>query len=275
MMTRHKERKKEQINSIVSQLICDNPIIVAIVKDASSEFQRKFTVQIKEDCNSWGSKDSIHIILGIGNLEKLFQMCKSFSQVYHLQYSSGNRILPLKTDGDLNIETYDVKESFWDNVEFLNENTDSAAVTLTIKALAYTLYHEFGHVKYDDDSMLPIEKERKADLFAMDVVKEMCSNCIHLDQNPIFLGAFLENILTMSVSDPKEADISFSHPHPIERIIIFLEYFHIRESSYLWKYTYDELVKWINANNMSMIYERDSSITIKDKLMDAFCRFKK
>ena len=38
MMTRHKERKKEQIKSIVSQLICDNPIIVAIVKDASSEF---------------------------------------------------------------------------------------------------------------------------------------------------------------------------------------------------------------------------------------------
>lgn len=275
MMTRHKERKKEQLKSIVSQLICDNPIIVAIVKDASSEFHRKFTVQIKEDCNSWGSKDNIHIILGIGNLEKLFQMCKSFSQAYHLQYSSGNRIFTLKTDGDLNIETNDVTESFWDKVEFFNENTDSAAVTLTKNALAFVLYHEFGHVKYDDDSMLPIEKERKADLFAMDVVKEMCSNSIHLDQNPFFLGAFLENILIMSMSDPKEADISFSHPHPIERIIIFLEYFHIRESSYLWKYTYDELVKWINANNMSMIYERDSSITIKDKLMDAFCRFKK
>lgn len=275
MMTRHKERKKEQIKSIVSQLICDNPIIVAIVKDASSKFQRKFTVQIKEDCNSWGSKDSIHIILGIGNLEKLFQMCKSFSQVYHLQYSSGNRILPLKTDGDLNIETYDVKESFLDKIDFLNEDTFDAAGTLAINSLAFALYHEFGHVKYDDDYELQIEKERKADLFAMDVVKEMCSDCIPLDRNPIFLGAYLENILMLSVCNPNEADILFSHPHPIERIIILLEYFHIEENSYLWKYAYDEITKWINANNMSMTYERYSSITIKDKLMDAFCRLKK
>ena len=275
MMTRHKERKKEQLKSIVSQLICDNPIIVAIVKDASREFHRKFTVQIKEDCNSWGSKDNIHIILGIGNLEKLFQMCKSFSQVYHLQYSSGNRILTLKTDGDLNIETKDVTESFWDKMEFFNEKTDSAAVTLTINALAFALYHEFGHVKYDDDSESQIGKERKADLFAMDVVKKQCAGCINLYQNPIFLGAFLEIILIMKMSDPKETEISYSHPHPIERIIVFLEYFHIGEDSYLWKYTYDEVVKWINANNISMIYENDSSITIKDILMDAFCRFKK
>ena len=49
----------------------------------------------------------------------------------------------------------------------------------------------------------------------------------------------------------------------------------IKESSYLWKYTYDEVVTWINANNMSMSFERDSSITIKDRIMDAFCRFKK
>ena len=202
-------------------------------------------------------------------------MCKSFSQAYHLQHSSGNRIVSFTTDENLNIETYDVTESLLDKVEFFSEKTDGTAVTLTINALAFALYHEFGHVKYDDDSKLQIEKERKADLFAMDVVKEMCSNSIHLDQNPIFLGAFLENILIMKMSDPKETDISYSHPHPIERIIVFLEYFHIGESSYLWKYTYDEFVKWINANNMSMIYERDSSITIKDKLMDAFCRFKK
>ena len=275
MITRHKEKKKEQLKAIVSHFICKNPIIDDIVKETRSRHQGKFTIQITEDGNSKGSKENCHIILGVGNIETLFNICKNFSQAYNLSCSFENRIFTLITNDDLNIETYDVKESFLDKVEFLNENTDSAAVTLTINALAFALYHEFGHVKYDDDSMLQIEKERKADLFAMDVVKEMCSNYIHLDKNQIILGAFLENILIMSTSDPKDTEISFSHPHPIERIILFLEYFHIGESSYLWKYTYDEFVKWINANNMSMIYERDSSTTIKDKLMDAFCRFKK
>ena len=274
MITKQKEWKKEQLKSIVSQLICENPIIFAIVKEASSELRRKFTVQLKEDCNSLGSKDNLHIILGIGNLEKLFQICNSFSQAYHLQYGSGNRIFTLINDEDLNIETNDITESFLDKVEFLNENTDGTAATLTLNALAFILYHEFGLVKYDDDSMLPIEKERKADLFAMDVVKEMCSDCILLDKNKFFLGAFLETILTMSMSGPKDTELYFSHPHPIERIIVFLEYFHIGESSYLWKYTYDEIVTWINANNMSMIFEREFD-NYKRRIMDAFCRFKK
>ncbi len=265
--------KKKRLTAIVSHIICENSTICKVIEETRSRRQGKFTVQIEEDGNSWGSKENCHIILGVGNLQKLYQICESFSQAYHLQYSSDNRILI--TDDDLNIETYDLKESFLDNVEFLNENTDDAAVTLTRNALAFALYHEFGHVKYDDDSKSQIENERKADLFAMDVVKRMCPNCTPLDQNLFFLGAFLENIFVLSVSNPKETEISFSHPHPIERIIIFLEYFHIGESSYLWKYTYDEVVKWINANNMSMTYEKNSSITVKDKLMDAFYRFKK
>lgn len=270
-----KDIKKKRLAAIVSHIICENPTIIKVVKEASRLYKRKFLVQIKDDNNSWGSKENSHIILGVGNIETLFNICINFSQAYNLSYSSDNRIFTLITDADLNIENYDVKESFLDKIDFLNEDTFDAAGTLAINGLAFALYHEFGHVKYDDDYELQIEKERKADLFAMDVVKEMCSDCIPLDRNPIFLGAYLENILMLSVCNPNEAEILFSHPHPIERIIILLEYFHIEENSYLWKYAYDEITKWINVNNMSMTYERYSSITIKDKLMDAFCRFKK
>lgn len=271
-MRRNEEKKKEHLKAIVSQLICQNQLIVDVVKETKSRRSGKFLVQITEDSNSHGSKENCHIFLGVGNFEKLYEICNSFSRANSFLF---NTSIIMLTDGDLNIENYDVKESFLDKIDFLNEDTFDAAGTLAINGLAFALYHEFGHVKYDDGYELQIEKERKADLFAMDVVKEMCSDCIPLDRNPIFLGAYLENILMLSVCNPNEAEILFSHPHPIERIIILLEYFHIEENSYLWKYAYDEITKWINANNMSMTYERNSSITIKDKLMDAFCRFKK
>lgn len=274
---RVKEEKKNKLKAIISHIICENPIVFKVIKEASTERYRIFTVQIKEDCDSWGSKDNCHIILGVGNLEKLFRICKSFNQVYHLQYSFDNRFFTLITNEDLNIETYDVKESFLENIVFLNGDTDDVAGTLAIHGLAFALYHELGHVKYDDDSLSQIEKERSADTFALKVLHEFCSQKrdLRLEDNPRFLGAFLENILILLVSKPRDAEIAASHPHPIERIYLFLDYFHVKEDSFLWKYAYDIIVKWANDNNIAMTFVKDCSISIKDKLLDFYHRYKK
>ena len=85
----------------------------------------------------------------------------------------------------------------------------------------------------------------------------------------------MENILILQVSKAKETENTMSHPHPIERIYLFLEYFHINNNSYLWRYAYDTIVKWINDNNLAMTFVKDSSISIKDKMLDAYHRFKK
>ena len=148
---------------------------------------------------------------------------------------------------------------------------------MAIYALTFTIFHEFGHVKYDDDSMLQIEKERRADNFALEVLYESCSQKqdTRLEDNPKFLGAFLDNILILLVSKPEDAEIAVSHPHPIERIYLFLEYFHIKEDSFLWEYAYDTIVKWANDNHIVMTFIKDCSLSIKDKLLDFYHRYKK
>ena len=74
---------------------------------------------------------------------------------------------------------------------------------------------------------------------------------------------------------PEDAEIAVSYPHPIERIYLFLEYFHIKEDSFLWEYACDTIVKWANDNHIAMTFVKDCSLSIKDKLLDFYHRYKK
>lgn len=271
------EQKKDKIKAIVSHIICENPIIYEVILDSISRFQRKFVVKINEDNNSCGSRNDGTIIFGVGNHEKLYEICKNFIQLSHLEFRTENKILEFISDDNLCIDIWDLKDTTLNNIDLLNKDEGDSVDILLKNAFAYTFYHEFGHVKYDKDSMFQIEKERNADYFAMEVLQESCSQEVNvrLEENPKFLGAFLENILILLVSKPKDAEIAMSHPHPIERIYIFLEHFHINDDSFLWKYTHDTIVKWAYDNHLAMTFEKDSSISIKDKMLDAYHRFKK
>ena len=272
------EQKKVKIKTIVSHIICGNPIIYEVIENSASRRQQKFVVTINEDKNSRGSRNDGKIILGVGNLEELYKVCNNFIHFFNLIFCTGKGSLNVIADDKLSIECWELKETTLNNIYdvLIKDDFDSVSV-LVRNSLAFTLFHECGHVKYDDDSMTKIEKERTADNFALEVLRESCSQepNIRLEGTPMFLGAFLENILTLLVSKPKDAEIAMSHPHPIERIYLFLEYFHIDDNSYLWRYAYDTIVKWANDNNLAMTFEKDSSISIKDKMLDAYHRFKK
>ena len=274
---RAKEEKKEKYKAIVSHIICENPTIYEVIKDSTSRLQRKFVVKINEDNCSYGSRNNGEIIIGVGNHEILYKICNNFIPSSHFAFSVDNNFLDYLSDDDLCIDIWDLKETTLDNLGLLNKDEVGPVDILVKNALAYTIYHECGHIKYDNESMLQIEKERTADYFAMEVLQESCSREVNvrLEENPKFLGAFLENILILLVSKPKDAGIEMSHPHPIERIYLFLEYFHIKDDSFLWKYAYDTIVKWANENNIAMTLEKDCSLSIKDKLLDAYHRFKK
>ena len=271
------EQKKEKLKTIVSHIICETPTIYEVMKESISRLQKKFVVKINEDKNSRGSRSDGTIIFGVGNHEKLYSICKDFILLSHLEFRTENTILDFISDDNLCIDFWDLKDTTLNNIDLLNKSEEGPVDVLVKYAFAYTLYHEFGHVKYDDDSMFKIEKERTADNFALEVLRESCfqESNTQLEENPIFLGAFMENILILQVSKAKETENTMSHPHPIERIYLFLEYFHINNNSYLWRYAYDTIVKWINDNNLAMTFVKDSSISIKDKMLDAYHRFKK
>jgi hypothetical protein len=194
-----------------------------------------------------------------------------------LEFRTEKTILGFISDDNLCIDIWDLKDTNLNNIDILNKVEVGPVDILVKNAFAFTLYHEFGHVKYDNDSMFQIEKERTADNFALEVLSESCSqeSNTQLEENPIFLGAFMENILILLVSKAKETENTKSHPHPIERIYLFLEYFHINDNPYLWRYAYDTIVKWINDNSLAMTFVKDSSVSIKDKMLDAYHRFKK
>lgn len=274
---RVKEEKKDKIKAIVSYIVCETPSVYDVIKNRKCCPYPRFIVKISNDNDSYGSKSYCEIKLGLGNLTKLFDICNHFCQLYQLECSIDNNILVFHPGDEIYIDSFDISEVDLDNIEFLKDDSIGSVGTLAIYALTFTIFHEFGHVKYDDDSMLQIEKERTADNFALEVLYESCSQKqnIRLEDNPMFLGAFLENILILLVSKPRDAEIAASHPHPIERIYLFLEYFHIKEDSFLWNYAYDTIIKWANDNHIALTFVKDCSLSIQDKLLDFYHRYKK
>ena len=274
---RVKEEKKDNLKAIVSHILRETPSVYDVIKNRACCPYTRFVVKISNDYDSYGSKSYCEVKLGLGNLTKLLNICNHFCQLNIIEHNIDNDILVYLPDDEICIDCFDISEVDLDNIEFLKDNSIDSVGTLAIYALAFTLFHELGHVKYDDDSMLQIEKERTADIFALEVLCESCSQKqnIRLEDNPKFLGAFLENILILLVSKPKDAEMATSHPHTIERIYLFLEYFHIKENSFLWKYAYDTMVEWANDNYIDMAFVKDSSISIKDKLLDFYHRYKK
>ena len=274
---RVKEEKKDKLKTFVSHIICKTPSVYNVIKNRGCCPYPRFVVKISNDNDSYGSKSYCEVKLGLGNLAKLYDICYHFCQLYQVKYSIDENILDFHPDDEICIDCFDISEKDLNNIEFLKNNSISSVGTLAIYALTFTIFHEFGHVKYDDDSMLQIEKERRADNFALEVLYESClqKQDIRLEDNPKFLGAFLDNILILLVSKPENAEIAVSHPHPIERIYFFLEYFHIKEDSFLWEYAYDTIVKWANDNHIVMTFIKDCSLSIKDKLLDFYHRYKK
>lgn len=276
-MVMRKKNNKEILKGCVSNIISRNNSVFKIISDYSQKYDKKFVLTINGDENSRSSKSNGQVILGTGNIRKLYDLCNDFCKDYPSNFYIDNTLAPIHNDY-LCIEiSNDLKEDSFDNIGFLNGEVLKPSGYLTICALAFTLYHEFGHIKCNNEYRPAIEYEKKADFFAMDVVKDNCSHYPKTDIscNPFFLGALLETSMILKICDPIYTEIDTSHPHPIERLYTMLEYFHIEDDSYLWQYVYDVVDKWINEHHLARLFEKEGSKTVKDKLLDAYLRFKK
>lgn len=267
--------KKEKLRAVLSHIICDTTCVLNVIKEIQTGFSTKFRIEINNEDESMGSRSNHYVLIGLSGLSKMYDICNKFFSRYIFDYNTC-RIPVLHCDKDINIDIWDLDDSIFPD-SFLDGENIGPVDSLVINAFAYTLYHEFGHVKYDEDSKPPMEKEWKADLFAMEVIKADLSSKpnVQIDKNPIFLGALFEFIHILNISSFYDLQVDMSHPHPIERLYLLLEYFHIENNSYLWEYVYDEISQWLNANHMLMTYEKFNSISIKDKFLDAYHRFKK
>lgn len=237
----------------------------------------KFRIWLKADNNSYGSPKDFLVILGIGHSETLLFICDRYIQTHSIDCNIDKKYFDFLIYDDLDVDTWDIEEESLDNIALFNSKIIEENSILAINAIAFALYHEFGHVKYDDFGKSPIEKEKRADLFAYEAVREKQSHhpMIENEKSPFFIGALLELVLILKVCDPLLTEVDASHPHPIERLYYLLEYFHIQEDSFLWEYVYDETVEWANDNHIAMTFVKDYSILAKDKFLDFYHRYKK
>ena len=98
------EQKKVKIKTIVSHIICGNPIIYEVIENSASRRQQKFVVTINEDKNSRGSRNDGKIILGVGNLEELYKVCNNFIHFFNLNFGTGKGSLNVIAADKLSIE---------------------------------------------------------------------------------------------------------------------------------------------------------------------------
>lgn len=271
------EPKKEILKAIVSHIIHESHKVYDIIEKRKDCALPRFFIEIKDDNLSMALKNECHIIIGIGSLSKLYNICSDFCKTYQMDYSIGKSIINKIEDNNICIDAWGISEQDLDGIKLFEEDTIDSAGILVINALTYTIYHEFGHIKYDEDDMKQIDKEKKADKFAMELVKGKCIEypLLQMDIAPAFLGALLDNILILYDSNPQKLEESTTHPHPIERIYYFLEYFDISEESYIWEYVYDMIIKWMNENHIALKIKKNCSISAKEQLYTINNRFKK
>ena len=268
---------KKQLKAIISHIISENSDLCDIICSAEKPFS-SFIVNIDNSIQSFGSKSNGQICLGLGNIILLHQLCCRVCEKLKIINHATSNIFTNKNTLRLCVEF----DSFSDidkllySAHFLDDNVITSADSLTVYAMAYTLYHEFGHIKYDDAANYPLDKERQADWFANETLAKMIA-CSQNEENASlrFWGGIIDVILILFVSKHRHTEISGTHPHPIERLYNFLEFFKVDKEDCLWDFAFYFVKKWLKKNNIIDLSIKDNSLTTHDKFLDIYLRFKK
>lgn len=239
--------KIERIKAIVSHVLHESSCLLGIVNNTSG-YSQMFQLVINHE-HPCGSKKERSIILGLENLSCLYELCHSFCKKYDVTFESNHYEFANHVIDDLSIDTFELKEEELNKTDFLREEEFSSVDLLVIYALASSLYHEFGHVKYDEGPR-SISNERKADEFAFKIVHDKCI-LKNIEKSPEFLGLLLDYILILHLLQPYDKRDN-THPHPIERLCTLLEHFAISDDSYIWGFIYCNVYEWANKNIISI-----------------------
>lgn len=266
----------KMIRNIISFFISESPMVCEIIEDLKGKKPR-FIIQINKDGQSWANiKDNL-IILGIGNIQSIYDICNAFCKENEMAFDNANL-----TDNknikkiDVCIENNITDSDIFQILTFLYKGYSKSAKVLTLYAMAFTLFHEFGHIKNDNESNFPITNEKDADQFAFECIERICSSdlCKDYSISLFVLGALMELLFILKNSKFDDSLVNQSHPHPVTRIYNLLDFFSIEDESYLWSYSYEMIIQWMKHNNRIVSFEQESSISPKEKLKDAYLFFK-
>lgn len=274
------------LKTIIYQLIGENPFLLATFECIKQRLEKLPLVDLS---NMYGSSywPPNKIIIGVPDIIGCYNLLQNIEFLQDEDFT-----FQIKTDYKNHMECVkrcsgiivnmpmtqfecDEIEKLLKGSSFLKDETGLSIYDIaTIYSLAYSLYHEFGHVlhnKYILESE-PIKREKAADLFAFEAVKSMKN----VENNTfLLLGTLTGIIFVLEKRTPQEEFDDKNHPHSIERLYSLLDFWGIPDNSKYWELAYNVVGGWCEKNDILISWEKDTYESYKDKFIDAYIHFRK
>ena len=281
-----KDEQSERLIQIIFQIIGENQFLlnsIEFVRNISNYNSIEIDVVHYRDCE--GSSDNGKIFMGVPDIVDFYTIAKelfpkmSFPEDHiidtkYLDLGNNDNIRSKVSVNLSNAEQTLVFEKL-NSSDFFKSKTLSGYDKLTVFALAYSLCHEFGHVLHD--RYIPrnefFTKERVADYFSFEAIKYIS---IHNNNSDSRLkGAIIGIAQMLMYRTPQQEIDDKEHPHSIERLYTLLDFWGIEDDSPYWELAYKIVLIWCDRNKESITWERTTSISPKDKFIDAYVHFRK
>ena len=280
-----KNEKSERLEQIIYQIIGENQFLldsIEFVKNISNYNSIEIDVVHYRDCE--GSSDNGKIFMGVPDIVDFYTIAKEIfpnlsipdDYIINTKYSDlgdkdniRNKVCVYLS----NAEQIPVFEKL-DSSDLFNSIKLSDYDKITIYALAYMLCHEIGHVLHDRYIQKNefFTKEHNADIFSFEAIKSISNN--NKDESRL-KGAIIGIAQMLIHRTPQQEIDDKEHPHSIERLYSLLNFWGIEEDSPYWDIAYNIVQIWCSRNEEPVTWERVSSISPKDKFIDAYVHFRK
>lgn len=274
----------EKFKTIIYQIVGDNRFILAALESIRLRGNLLPSIELSDMGGSVFMHDINTIQLSVPDIIECYDLSKgcdidlNYKIIFNTQYSNSDvrseKCLGISLNMPFATADCEVIEELFQKSDFLKWEKMAVCDVVAIYSLAYSLYHEIGHVLHDKyiGESKPLSRERAADAFAFEAVKSMC-DIENIDI--LLLGVFIGIIHVLDKRTQEQEIDDTKHPHSIERLYALLDFWRIPDNSYYWLLAYKVILKWSNMNQIPISWERENSITYKDKFIDAYIHFRK
>lgn len=277
---RKSTNKTERLRSIIFQLIGENEYILEAIKSICACGGNKPNIGIATQKGSSCDYKTHHIGLSlpdiIGAYDKIhrlksiptcnFVLDKSFGD-----YNSNKSIRQYVEIPSRSCSAEQEITKLLEGTNFINEDILTSMEIYAIYSMAYSLYHEIGHLIYDKyiPDIEQIRREQVADMFAFRAIK---SFEIKGNEKTLILGTLIGVTFIFERTTPQIEKDDKEHPYTVDRITTLLNYWGVPDESLFWELAYKEFKNW--CINTSVDWENKTNCSGKEKFTNVSLQFK-
>lgn len=278
---RKRTNKISCLTSLVFQLIGENDIIFDAIKSIYARGGNKPTIDIIPQNNSSADIDTNNIKLSLLEVIEAYERvitldsipkCNFVLDEGYGDYCSDRCIRKFVEIPSESCSVENDKTNLLVGTAFIDVEIFTSKDVCTIYSMAYSLYHEIGHLIHD--KYIPeterIRREQIADMFAFRAIKSF-NDKEH--EESLLLGTFIGVTHILKRTTPQMEKEDVDHPYTVDRITSLLNYWEVPDESLYWELAYKEIKKW--CINTSVDWENETYNSNKEKYTNASKQFKK